>query len=184
MSRGMKIQGSVGPWELAFDSVPSGDTGSAKVRVSRAGQEPREIEVRWRRDADGIWLETPTEVTGFDFDGETSEDGKTSYRAARRNSHDAWAGLSFSRAGEQVVAAAAAGVKKGVRVRAQMPGKIIRVLVQDGASVDKDQPLLVMEAMKMENEIRSPQPGKVGKLKAAEGQAVETGADLCVIEPV
>ena len=62
-----------------------------------------------------------------------------------------------------------------------MPGKIIRVLVQEGAEVQKDQPLLVMEAMKMENEIRSPQNGVVGQLKVSEGSTVESGADLIIL---
>lgn len=178
------IRGSVGPWELAFDSAPRGDSGSVHVRISRAGGKQELVEVRWRRDPDGIWLELPSGVSGFDLDGERGDDTRMTYRVSRRNGDEAWAGLAFSRAGEQAATAAAAGAKKGVRIRAQMPGKIIRVLVTEGASVEKDQPLLVMEAMKMENEIRSPQPGKVGKLKAAEGQAVETGAELCVIEPV
>ncbi len=72
--------------------------------------------------------------------------------------------------------------KKGVRVRAQMPGKIVRILVQPGAEVQRGQPLLVMEAMKMENEIRASQAGKVVAVKVSEGQAVETGADLLNLE--
>ena len=44
--------------------------------------------------------------------------------------------------------------------------------------------VIVMEAMKMENEIRAPQAGRVGNLKVLEGNAVETGTDLCVIDPV
>jgi 3-methylcrotonyl-CoA carboxylase alpha subunit len=63
-----------------------------------------------------------------------------------------------------------------------MPGKIVRILVQAGAQVEKGQPLLVMEAMKMENEIRAAGAGKVSAVKVIEGQAVETGADLMLIE--
>jgi 3-methylcrotonyl-CoA carboxylase alpha subunit len=89
------------------------------------------------------------------------------------------------RAGEESAAAgAAAGPKKGVRVRAQMPGKIISISAKPGDVVEKEQPLLVMEAMKMENVIRAPQAGKIGQVKVTAGQAVETGADLCVIDPV
>ena len=77
--------------------------------------------------------------------------------------------------------AGATGAKKSMRVRAQMPGKIVRVLVKVGDEVAKDQPLLVMEAMKMENEIRATAPGRIETLKVSEGQAVESGADLILI---
>lgn len=66
-------------------------------------------------------------------------------------------------------------------VRAQMPGKILRVNVKEGATVEKGQSIIVMEAMKMENEIKAPQAGRVQGLKISEGQAVETGAELCTI---
>ena len=78
--------------------------------------------------------------------------------------------------------AGALSTKKNLRVRAQMPGKILRLNLKAGDSVEKGQTILVMEAMKMENEIRAPHSGKVSHLKVSEGQAVETGADLCVIE--
>lgn len=173
------LKGCVGDFEFEFKTIPSGPTGSAHVEV-----QGRRIEVRWRRDADGLWLELPNGVYGFDLDGEVSDEGGVSYRVTEREHGQIWAGVSFRRAGEQSAAAAAGGAKKGMRVRAQMPGKIIRVMTQVGAVVEKDQPLIVMEAMKMENEIRAPQAGKVGQLKVTEGQAVETGADLCIIDPV
>ena len=69
-------------------------------------------------------------------------------------------------------------VKKGARVKAQMPGKIVRVLTVAGAEVKKGQALMVMEAMKMENEIKSPEDGVIKEIKVGEGQAVETGAEL------
>jgi biotin carboxyl carrier protein len=63
-----------------------------------------------------------------------------------------------------------------------MPGKIVRILVKLGDVVAKDQPILVMEAMKMENQIKATQAGKVSKISVTEGQALETGAELLVIE--
>ena len=62
-----------------------------------------------------------------------------------------------------------------------MPGKIIRVLVKAGDSVEMKQGLLVVEAMKMQNEIRSPKSGTVERLMATEGQAVNTGEVLAII---
>jgi len=63
---------------------------------------------------------------------------------------------------------------------APMPGKIVRVLVAAGQQVDAGQGLLVIEAMKMQNEIRSPKSGTVEKL-AREGQTVNAGEVLAVV---
>ncbi len=67
------------------------------------------------------------------------------------------------------------------QVSAPMPGKIIRVLVENGDSVDAKQGLFVVEAMKMQNEIRSPKSGKVERLLVTEGQTVNAGEALAII---
>ena len=67
------------------------------------------------------------------------------------------------------------------QVVAPMPGKVIRVLVGAGEKVEADQGLLVVEAMKMQNEIRSPKSGAIERLFAREGQAVNTGEVLAVV---
>ncbi len=61
---------------------------------------------------------------------------------------------------------------------APIPGKIVKVLVKDGQEVKRDQGLLVIEAMKMQNELRAPRAGRVEHVYLAEGQGVETGARL------
>ena len=58
------------------------------------------------------------------------------------------------------------------RVKAPIPGLITRVLVQVGDQVEAGQPLLVLEAMKMENEIRAPRGGSVSRVDVAQGQGV------------
>ena len=68
------------------------------------------------------------------------------------------------------------------RVQAPMPGKLLRVLVSAGEDVGAGQGLVVMEAMKMENEIRAPRAGRVKEAPVREGQAVETGALLVLLE--
>jgi biotin carboxyl carrier protein len=67
------------------------------------------------------------------------------------------------------------------RVTAPMPGKLVRVLVEVGQEVKAGDGLLVMEAMKMENELRAPRDGQVKELHVREQQAVEKGALLAVI---
>ena len=63
-----------------------------------------------------------------------------------------------------------------------MPGKIVRVLVNVGDEVAANQGVLVVEAMKMQNEVQSPKDGKVVEIRVAEGQTVNAGETLAVIE--
>ncbi|ASI98250.1 acetyl-CoA carboxylase biotin carboxyl carrier protein subunit [Thermococcus celer] len=63
-------------------------------------------------------------------------------------------------------------------VTAPMPGKILRILVKEGDSVKTGQGLLVLEAMKMENEIPSPKDGVIKKILVKEGDTVDTGQAL------
>jgi biotin carboxyl carrier protein len=63
-----------------------------------------------------------------------------------------------------------------------MPGKIVKVLVQPGDVVGARQGLVVVEAMKMENELRSQRPGTVADVRVKEGMSVEAGTVLVVVE--
>jgi len=66
---------------------------------------------------------------------------------------------------------------------APMPGKIVRVLAKVGVSVQPRQPLVVVEAMKMENELRATRSGVVSALLVQEGQSVDAGALLLIVTP-
>jgi biotin carboxyl carrier protein len=68
------------------------------------------------------------------------------------------------------------------RVASPMPGKIVRVLVGAGDAVKARQPLLVVEAMKMENEVRAGRDGIVAEVPVRQGQSVDAGALLVVIQ--
>jgi biotin carboxyl carrier protein len=68
------------------------------------------------------------------------------------------------------------------KVSVPMPGKVIAVLVSEGDSVERGQGLVIVEAMKMENEVRSPIGGTVKEVKVKSGDAVEGGAVLLVVE--
>ena len=67
------------------------------------------------------------------------------------------------------------------QIVAPMPGKVVRVLVKAGDAVEAGQGLLVVEAMKMQNEIRSPKSGTVERVLVMEGQAVNAGESLCIV---
>ncbi|MCR3956665.1 MAG: biotin/lipoyl-binding protein [Gudongella sp.] len=67
-------------------------------------------------------------------------------------------------------------------VEAPMPGNIWKVLVKEGQEVKEGDVLLILEAMKMENEILSPKDGVVSKLATSEGSAVNTGDQLVILD--
>ncbi|MCL2683646.1 MAG: biotin/lipoyl-binding protein [Synergistaceae bacterium] len=70
----------------------------------------------------------------------------------------------------------------GTRITCPMPGKIWKVYVREGDAVEEGQPVLVLEAMKMENEIFSPVKGKVAMINCREGDSANTGDVLVVID--
>jgi len=86
-----------------------------------------------------------------------------------------------ARRGGRRHAGAAAGFGP-LRIAAPMPGRVVRVLVKTGDAVRARQPVVVVEAMKMENELRADRDGTVAEIHAREGMSVEAGALLIVIQ--
>ncbi len=86
--------------------------------------------------------------------------------------------------GRRVAGGDAAGDAAGgaSRLTAPMPGKVVRVLVAPGDRVEARQPLVVVEAMKMENELAAPKAGVVAEVPVTEGMSVEAGRLLAAIE--
>jgi biotin carboxyl carrier protein len=80
------------------------------------------------------------------------------------------------------------GLQTGIQLQGRqnvavpMPGKVIAVLVSEGDWVEKGQGLVIVEAMKMENEVRSPISGEVKEVRAKAGETLEAGAVLVVVE--
>jgi biotin carboxyl carrier protein len=68
------------------------------------------------------------------------------------------------------------------KLTAPMPGKIVRVLVREGAAVEAGAGVLVVEAMKMQNELKSPKKGTIQKILVSEGTAVNAGDVLAIVE--
>jgi biotin carboxyl carrier protein len=100
-------------------------------------------------------------------------------------SHGGWvfavtvASARVARLRERAVPGAAAQGSQGTQmIRAQIPGRVVRVWVAAGDQVEQGQRLLALEAMKMENEVRAPHAGTVESIEVAVGQAVELGAEL------
>ena len=78
-------------------------------------------------------------------------------------------------------APAPAAVAAGEVVKSPMPGNILKIQVTQGQQVKEGDVLIILEAMKMENEIVAPKAGSVAQIIVTKGQVVETGAPLAVI---
>jgi biotin carboxyl carrier protein len=77
----------------------------------------------------------------------------------------------------------ASGSEQGVKkITAPMPGKVVRILAGVGVPVEAGQSVIVIEAMKMQNELKAPKNGVMKKINVAEGAAVEAGQSLAEVE--
>ncbi len=76
----------------------------------------------------------------------------------------------------------AAGGSGPQKLTATMPGKVVRVLASPGANVQAGQGVLVIEAMKMQNEVRAPREGTIASIQVKEGQAVNAGEVVAIID--
>jgi biotin carboxyl carrier protein len=155
--------------------VEIGDDDGA-VRVD--GQ-PVDVDVRAAEP--GVWiLRRGGEQTVAQVDG---RGGKLAVEI-RRPGRDALliaAEVSDARRGAVVVAARAAAGGAPITVRSPIPGRLIKLLVKVGDAVTTGQTVVVLEAMKMENELTAPRAGLIAELRCAEGAAVEAGQDLVVV---
>ena len=113
------------------------------------------------------------------FDFEVNRDGENVVVVSR---HGAVRVAILDRARRAMAALQSREVKGRVEIKAIMAGRVVQVLVKEGDEVAADQGVLIVEAMKMENELKSPKAGKVTAIKVKAGQTVEKGDILAVIE--
>jgi biotin carboxyl carrier protein len=168
-------------FEVYLDSA----TGKAKhlVELEKNGSAYRVSLDGQPVDADVV-LAAPNAVSvilngsAFEFHIAPARDGSYTLQTGR---HEFQAAVRDPRAwrGKRQGALEAEGRQQIV---APMPGKVIRLLVTAGDEVEAGQGLIVVEAMKMQNEIRSPKKGKVERLHAKEGQPVNAGDVLAWVE--
>ena len=163
---------------MIFEALVEGRT----LRVEVSGRGARyAVSVDGRRLEVG-WHETAKDLVTVRVDGQVLELG------LERNASGCVVVFPDDRLAVELHDAVRGGTLQGraasagpARVKAPMPGKIVRVLTPAGTAVKAGQGLLVMEAMKMENEIRAPRSGRVQEIAVRDGQAVETGALLAVV---
>lgn len=90
---------------------------------------------------------------------------------------------AFDERSRLLAASAKATASGPQRVDAEMPGKVVKISTPVGTPVQEGQGVVILEAMKMENEIKSPIDGVVSEVGVSEGQTVESGALLFVVTP-
>jgi acetyl/propionyl-CoA carboxylase alpha subunit len=152
------------------------------VRVEVSGKDGRYTVTLDGRPFEVDYRETGRGFASLLVEGRSHELGISSQPGGYRvllDGHDLLVELAPAARGSVAAPRAPAGPQ---RVTSPMPGKIVRVLVEAGQEVAAEQGLLVIEAMKMENELRAPRGGRVRETHVREGQAVESGALLVVIE--
>jgi len=162
---------------VIFEARLGGDTLKVELQASAGGDTVRLDGREVQADA----VETADHFTSLLLDGRSYELGL--------EPDEEGALVHFPGGSARVVlASAAAGLgpataQRGgpARVTAPMPGRVVRLLVAPGDAVEAGQALLVVEAMKMENELRSPRPGQVREVAVREGQAVEAGSLLVLV---
>ena len=163
---------------MRFDVTVAGNMRRIEIRPSDAGYvvtvdgESLELDAR---DTGSGGLSLLLGAQSFEAGLEIRDAGYTVFlegRAYDVSVRPAGAGETVQRAQETGPA----------RLVAPMPGKIVQVLRQIGDPVAEGDGLVVMEAMKMENELKTPRPGRVKEVAVSEGQAVEMGALLALVE--
>jgi biotin carboxyl carrier protein len=163
-----------------------------KYRITRAGKE-HEIDIELTltgyvaRGADGVAHPIRIETRDDGSRRASTPWGELELTWARRGA-ELWADVAGRRLSASVERARASGAGAGAgasagAVRAPMPGKLLQVRVQVGDRVTTGQALLVIEAMKMENEVVAPFAGAVRSVAVAAPSTVEKGALLLELDP-
>jgi biotin carboxyl carrier protein len=160
------------------------DGARRSVELARSGDEPSRViaTIDGRRvEADAVRISSGTysillEGRSLEVRVETLADGPLLHTGGREYRVDIVDPRSWRRSHSGKIDLAGRQ-----QVSAPMAGKIVRVLIAQGQHVESGQGLLVVEAMKMQNEIRSPKTGTVERLAAREGETVNAGEVLAVI---
>ena len=136
-------------------------------------QDGRKSVFNYRKTSSGWILEKNGKIFHTNIQNQQGE--KTSVNVNERT-------LTFDWKNPYAIQTGGANAANSGEVRAVMPGRVVKILVSKGQEIEANQPLLVLEAMKMENEIKSSKAGKITEIHVIEGASVESGANLIHIE--
>jgi biotin carboxyl carrier protein len=157
--------------------------GDAKRKVRTDGRSPTTVTVD-DRPYDVDWKRVDGDVISLLIGGRSY----TARVARDEGGLIVWIGghrvrLEVATGDSDTVAAAGGGGPASGAIKAPMPGSVVKVLVAEGDAVEVNQSLVIVEAMKMENEVRSPVAGTVKKVSVTAGDSVGTTEAMLEIEP-
>jgi biotin carboxyl carrier protein len=172
------------PLEVEVHEESSPEGAARRIRVIVGGQE-RVVEVRAAGPGRYTWLDGLRVVTAevepvAAKAGAEVVDARKLAVAVRGETFAAT--VRDARALEVPALAGKALAAGPATLRAPMPGRVVKLLVRVGDEVKAGAGVIVVEAMKMENELRAPRDGKLREFRVKEGEAVEAGQELCVVE--
>lgn len=156
-------------WEIgeAAYQARAQTLGHGRLRVTLAGASH---EVEAHADGDGTLVITMA-------------DGRVVRAAVTRSGDTRWVSVNGRTLGAKLATGKKrAGAEHGGGLEAPMPGKVTRVLVAVGDQVTQGQPVLILEAMKMEHTLKAPRAGVVREVRARDGELVQPGAALIALE--
>jgi acetyl/propionyl-CoA carboxylase alpha subunit len=155
-----------------------------KHTVSLEGKPPNARIVIGGREYEVEWSNVPGGVISMIVDGES----RTARIARRDGGLAVWVDghrldLDVGSSADESVGSAGAHAGADGVIKAPMPGSVVKVLVEEGEEVSAGQSLVIVEAMKMENEVRSPIDGVVKAVNVAAGDSVGTTEAMIEVEP-
>jgi biotin carboxyl carrier protein len=165
---------------LEYEFTVSGE----KHAVRLEGKPPNARVVIGEREYEVDWLKVPGGAISMIVNGES----RTARVARRDGGLAVWVDghridLDVGSAADEAVGRAGAGAGASGVIKAPMPGSVVKVLVSLGDEVSAGQSLVIVEAMKMENEVRSPVGGVVKTVNVAAGDSVGTTEVMVEVEP-
>jgi biotin carboxyl carrier protein len=153
--------------QLELDKTEQDADGRCRLDGEDAGR------ANWARVEPGVYSIL---VGGRSYEVRVAREGEPNEYVVRIGSVQYRVAIRDPRARRR---ASPANAARGPEVlTAPMPSKVVKLLVRQGEDVAEGQGLLVMEAMKMQNELRAPRAGRVERIHVSEGSGVETGAPL------
>jgi biotin carboxyl carrier protein len=169
------------PWRVAVEAADAG--GPAQVSIVTIRGRRRSYDVSWVDATTLSLIPLNDEKQGYEFGIEAAGGGELQVTTGGRTFRATVLsdGKSHQRHPHRVERAAVP-VEGRQSVVATMPGRVVRVLAAVGDRVAAGQAVVVLEAMKMENEMRAPKEGVVREVRATPGAAIDAGAVLVVID--
>lgn len=169
---------SIGENDYSVELKAGVAPGEWHCRIARAGKNEPPSEITLSAASSGRDVFSLL-IDGRSYEAKQDLAGQTQYIVLEGRRYQVEVRDPRSLRSRRKAAAAEHGPRK---LLASMPGKVVRVLKPEGSTVEAGQGVLVVEAMKMQNELKSPKNGAVKKILVAEGAAVNAGDTLAIVE--